>query len=98
MLQECPFRHTDTERWERHRYGYLEKLYLLTGPDCQAVVHPREIEDQLGLAGDEAAPVTEDLVRLGYLLLGEPEDRICISRKGIEYLQTHAWRRRSIRQ
>ena len=98
MLQECPFRDAEAERWERHRYDYLEKLYLLTGPHCEAVVDPRDVEEQLGLTMEEAAPVTDDLVRLGYLVLREPDHRICISSRGVEYLQTDAWRRRSIRE
>ncbi len=82
---------------ERRRYAVLEQLYLLTGENCEHAVSPREIETQLETSAATQLLEVEDLVRLGYMQHARGGGKICITEKGIRYLQQDAWRRRSVR-
>ena len=87
----------EQERRERLRYSYLERLYLLTGPECERAVTTPEVEENLGLPPALVASLTEDLTRLGYLRWDTSGMRICITSAGVEYMQRRAWRRRTVR-
>jgi hypothetical protein len=90
-------RDQDTERRERFRYRFLERLYLLTGADCKMVAYDWQIEQELGLAMGDVEYLVGELERLGYLKRFGGGSQMCISERGIEYLSRGAWRRRSIR-
>lgn len=87
-------RDTERERQERLRYNYLERLYLLTGADCEFVAYRWQVEEELG----ELEPVSEDLERLGYVCRFDDGAAMCITPRGVDYLRKGAWRRRSVRQ
>jgi Mn-dependent DtxR family transcriptional regulator len=89
-------RDEDRERREQRRYDFLERFYLLTGEECGAAIRASEIEGELGVPLDESVSMVQDLKRLGYVAFEGPT-RICITEKGIAYVQQGAWRRRSIR-
>ncbi|CAN5829999.1 hypothetical protein BH23GEM3_BH23GEM3_03430 [soil metagenome] len=100
MIYEPETRERDLEaEWrEQRRYALLERLYLLTGDDCSAVVYDRQMEAELGVPGEEAASLTDELIQLRYLAhIGEGQ-QVCITEKGLAFLQKGAWRRRSIRE
>ncbi len=99
MLQDIHRRRRDEEReaQERQRYELLERIYLLTGADCETGVYPWQMEEELGPGAAAAESVWEDLIRLGYLKREALDGPVCITPEGVEYLQTRAWRRRSIR-
>ncbi len=82
---------------ERHRYAVLEQLYLLTGEDCEHAVSPGEIETQMEMPAATQLPVVRDLVRMGYMQYAGSGGNICLTEKGVRYLQKDAWRRRSVR-
>lgn len=100
MLQEPETRERDLEaEWrEQRRYALLERLYLLTGDDCSTAISDWQMETELGVPREEAASLTNDLVQSKYMAFMGEGQRVCITEKGIEYLQTGAWRRRSIRE
>jgi Mn-dependent DtxR family transcriptional regulator len=89
-------RNFDEEAVEKHRYAFLESVYLLTGPDCENPVSPAELEIELGASPDTQQSVVHDLVRLGYLTQ-EDDGGLCLTARAVEFLQRDAWRRRSIR-
>jgi hypothetical protein len=99
MLQQArmPMRDGDTERRERLRYRFLERLYLLTGTHCETVVHKRDLEEELGLRMERVGTIAEELERLGYLQRFGGGSEMCITPCGVQYLSRGAWRRRSIR-
>jgi predicted transcriptional regulator len=90
-------RNAEQERREQRRYAFLERLYLLTGEDCEYAVSPDEIQAELEVSTTAHVPEVEDLVRLGHVRYAETEGQICITETGIEYLRQTAWRRRSVR-
>ncbi|HEV2132073.1 MAG TPA: hypothetical protein VGR27_13255 [Longimicrobiaceae bacterium] len=90
-------RDLEQESLEQRRYAFLEQLYLLTGENCEHAVSLGEVEAQLAISAAVRLPELEDLVRLGYVQDAGAGGKICITQKGIEYLQSDAWRRRSIR-
>jgi hypothetical protein len=87
----------EQERLEQLRYVFLAKLYLLTGSDCTYIVTPREMETLLETPAEAYLPLIEELVRLGYVRRAGRGGAVAITEKGIEYMQTGAWRRRSLR-
>jgi hypothetical protein len=87
-------RNRERERQERLCYDYLERLYALTGADCDYVAHRWQVEEELG----HLESVGEDLERLGYIRRFDDGARICLTRLGVDYLRNGAWRRHSIRQ
>lgn len=90
-------RDPEEEDWERRRYAFLEQLYLLTGDNCERGVSPGEVEVHLETSVAAHVREVEDLVRLGYVQHVGSGGEICITEKGIGYLQKDAWKRRSIR-
>ena len=87
----------EQERMEQRRYEVLAKLYLVTGADCANGITPQEMERQLDVSADAYLPIIEELARLGYLRHVGSGGAVAITEKGIQYMQTAAWRRRSIR-
>lgn len=97
---ECPTqggRDQEQVNRERRRYAFLEQLYLLTGENCERAISPREIETQMETPAAAHRSEVEDLVRRGYVQYAGRGGEICVTEKGIRYLQKDAWRRRSVR-
>jgi len=95
----APWRVRDTarEEHERRRYELLERIYLLTGTNCQRGVYVQEITEQFGGGSAADAALADDLVRLGLLRRLGQQPHLCITRRGVEFMQRRAWRRRSVR-
>lgn len=99
MREGAPLRLRDpeAERQERRRYQVLEWIYEITGEDCDAVVHASQLGEALGISREEAFRIVEHLAYHGYLRYVGAGPQVCITEKGLRYLQTNAWRRRSVR-
>lgn len=97
MLCHARARNEENERRERLRYELLERLYLLTGADPATVVSATAIEDELALPADAVAGLLDDLALLGYVAVHDDPPRIRLTPQAIAYLQTKAWRRRTVR-
>lgn len=89
-------RNLDDEAVQKHRYAFLESVYLLTGPDCRNRVRPTELEAELGASPESQRSVVHDLVSLGFLS-EQVDGALCLTPRAVDFLQRDAWRRRSIR-
>ena len=92
VLRERDF---ETERRERDRFVVLQHLYTIE-EECTGIP-VRRIADDLGLSQCTAEEIVEHLIAAGYLIWVDGSACICPSRHGREYIESLAWRRRSLR-
>lgn len=85
------------EERERRRYELLERVYLLTGTDCESGVYAQEVTEQFGGCSGTDAVLARELAQLGFLRSHDDDSHFCITRRGVAFMQQEAWRRRSIR-
>ena len=87
------------ETLERARYRILEFVYLHVGGNCSTPLAPMRIFDDLGYPADSGMQAIRFLVKEGFLdsTGSEYGQGICLTDKGIQYIQQNAWRRRSLR-
>lgn len=85
--------------WQQERLNFevLSWVYERTGAQCTAQVAVSEIGFALDLPYEELYRSIEFLRSRGYLTESVPSTRLCITRRGISYLELLAGRRRSIR-
>lgn len=84
-------------RREQARYRVLEWVYERTGVNCDVAVTGTEIGAALGLPYEDLYRVIHFLEDRGYLNYRGAGPRVCITPKGIRYLEVDAQNRRSIR-
>lgn len=84
-------------RREQVRYRVLEWVYDRTGVNCDVAVTGTQIGAALGLSYEELYRVIHFLEDRGYLDYRGAGPTVCITAKGIRYLEVEARNRRSIR-
>lgn len=84
-------------RREQLRYRVLEWVYEHTGADCSVAVTGTQVGAALMLSYEELYRVIHFLEDRGYLNYRGAGPRVCITERGIRYLQVEARNRRSIR-
>lgn len=84
-------------RREQLRYRVLAWVYEQTGTNCELPVTGTQIGAALGLPYEELYRVIHFLEDRGYLSYRGAGPRVCITEKGISYLEIDARKRRSIR-
>jgi hypothetical protein len=82
---------------ERLRYSILETVYHRAGGSCEQVVTGAEIGATLGLRYEDLFRVIHFLEHHGYLTYLGSGPRVCITDKGLRYIEEFAARRRSVR-
>jgi len=83
---------------ERLRYRVLEYVYIQTGERCERAVSLEQMVTQLGLSAKMAAQAVQYLVSR-CMLRDRPAHRheVCITPDGLDYIQTGAGMRRTVR-
>jgi predicted transcriptional regulator len=84
-------------RREQLRYSVLELVFQRTGSNCELSVTGSEIGAALELPYEELYRVVHYLENRGFLNYRGAGPRVCITTKGIRYLEELSGRRRSIR-
>lgn len=84
-------------RREQIRYQVLEWVYERTGVNCDVAVTGTEIGAGLGLPYEDLYRVIHYLEDRDYLHYRGAGPTVCITAKGIRYLEVEARNRRSIR-
>jgi hypothetical protein len=84
-------------RDERLRYQVLRFIYDRLGPDCLAVLTGPEISAALALTEDDVFRVVGWLTDRGYVRHYGARPSICLTQQGIDYLESSARRRQSLR-
>jgi DNA-binding IclR family transcriptional regulator len=84
-------------RDERLRYQVLRLVYDRVGPDCLAVLTGTEIGAALALNEEDVLRVVEWLAEHGYVRHYGSRPNVCLTERGIEYLESAARRRQSLR-
>lgn len=84
-------------RDERLRYQVLRFVYDRVGPDCLAVLTAPEIGGALALTDDDVLRVVSWLTDHGYVRHFGARPSVCLTERGIEYLESDARRRHSLR-
>lgn len=82
---------------EQLRYQVLHYVYEHAGQHCDVVVKGSEIGTALNLRYEELFRITHFLETRGYLAYLGAGPRVCLTAKGIEYMELLAGRRRTIR-
>jgi hypothetical protein len=82
---------------ERLRYRILKTVYDRAGAQCEKTVTGSEIGAALDLRYEDLFRVVHFLEHNGYLIYLGAGPRVCISGKGIGYIEKAAARRRSVR-
>jgi predicted transcriptional regulator len=82
---------------EQLRYRILERIYESSGAQCENPISGTQIGSSLDLRYEELFRTIHFLEHNGYLDYLDVGPRVCITRKGIRYIEEHAGRRRSIR-
>lgn len=86
-----------TWREERLRYRILHAVYGRAGIHCERTVTSSEIGAALDLRYEDLFRVLEFLRDQRYLEFLGPGPRVCITGRGIHYIEENAARRRSLR-
>lgn len=84
-------------RREQLRYQVLDWVYDRTGADCSLTVTGTQIGAGLGLSYEELYRIIHFLEDRGYLSYLGVGPRVCITEKGVRYLETESRKRKSIR-
>jgi hypothetical protein len=84
-------------REERLRYQVLRFVYDTVGPECEAIVNGAQIGTALALGFDELLRVVLWLDGHGYVHQLSGGSRLCLTPKGVAYLEESGGRRRSLR-
>jgi len=84
-------------REERLRYNILRVVYDLAGARCDKVVTGSEIGSLLDLRYEDLFRIIHFLENHAYLTYLGPGPRVCITDRGIRYIEQLALRRRSLR-
>lgn len=84
-------------RDERLRYQVLRYVYDRLGPDCVATLTGPEISAALALTDDDVLRVVGWLTDRGYIRHFGARPSICLTEQGIDYLESSARRRHSLR-
>lgn len=82
---------------EQLRYRILRAVYDQAGGDCVETVTATEIGAGLGLAHEDLFRSLNLLEQANFLFRVDDEPSVCVTPKGIRYLEKHAGRRRSVR-
>jgi hypothetical protein len=85
-------------REEALRYQVLRAVYDRAGAKCHTVVTGSQIGATLGLTFDDLFRLTYWLDVNEYITCIDLDSRICITEKGIQYMEHLAGRRRTIRE
>ena len=83
---------------EQMRYKVLDAVYGRAGAQCDREVTGTEIGAQLDLRYEDLFRLIHFLEYHGYLLYLGAGPRVCVTRKGVEYIEEVAGRRRSVRR
>jgi hypothetical protein len=100
ILQDMePGRRRDpaAELRERLRYRVLMEIYGRSGGRCETPVAGLLVGEALGLSREETFRTIHFLAHHGFLDYRGAGPRICITEKGIRFLERDAGRRRSVR-
>lgn len=87
----------DLVREEKLRYSILSFVYQRAGANCEVAVTGPEIGAELQLGLESLYSAITFLNRAGYLAEGGVGPRVCITPKGVEYMEVLAGRRKSVR-
>jgi hypothetical protein len=82
---------------EQLRYRVLHEIYRRAGHDCARTVTGTEIGAALDLRYEDLFRAIYFLSSHEYVQSQEAGPRVCITRSGIEYIETGAGRRRTVR-
>lgn len=82
---------------ERTRYRILDSVYRRAGGTCTESVAASAIADDLGIASDRLRRILAQLAEGGYLFAVGPGPLVCITPRGIRYIEKSAGRRKSLR-
>jgi hypothetical protein len=95
-----PASRTEQSEWREEvlRYRVLRAVYERAGAKCHAVVTGSQIGAALGLGFDDLFRLTYWLDVNEYITCIDLDSRICITEKGIHYMEALAGRRRTIRE
>ena len=86
------------ERWEeRLRYDVLRAAYDRAGADCARSVSAAEIGAGLDVRHEDLFRIVYVLDSRHYLRCVGPGPRVCITERGIRYIEEEAGRRRTLR-
>ena len=85
----------EAEHRERDSFIILQHLYTI-GEECSGLP-VRRIADDLGLAPAYTDTLVEHLITTGYLAWVPGAACVCPSSMGAQYIESLAWRRRSLR-
>ena len=83
---------------ERLRYEVLSTVYELSGAVCQRAVTGSQIGAALGLRYEDLFRAIQYLEQYGFLKYMDSGARMCITPKGLRYVEELAGRRRSLRE
>jgi predicted transcriptional regulator len=88
-----------TSEWseERLRYTVLRSIYERVGADCAATTTATQIGAELSIGYEELFRTISALVQHGYLFEVAEGPRVCITPRGIRYIEKAAGRRMTIR-
>lgn len=85
------------EQIERDAFRMLEHAYRVSGASSSVAVLGSRVADALRLERGYALGIIEHLVQEGYLTYDPQGPSISISTHGVLYVESAAWRRRSVR-
>ena len=85
------------EKRERVRFDILRNVYERCWSEGDAPVRALDIGLAMGLSREEIFRTVLDLTQRSYLSICAAGPQVCITEKGIAYVQKGAGRRRSIR-
>ena len=86
------------EKRERIRFDILRNVYERCWSESDAPVRALDVGLAMGLSREEIFRTVLDLTQRSYLSFCAAGPQVCITEKGIAYLQKGAGRRRSIRE
>jgi predicted transcriptional regulator len=90
---------TPTAEWseERLRYTVLQSIYRRVGTDCAATITASQIGAELSIGYEELFRTISALAQHGFLFEVAEGPRVCITPRGIRYIEKAAGRRMSVR-
>ncbi len=90
---------TPTSEWseERLRYTVLRSIYKRVGTDCAATTTATQVGAELSIGYEELFRTLSALVHHGYLFEVAEGPRVCITPRGIRYIEKAAGRRMTVR-
>ena len=96
MVTEQPQEHAEWVE-DQLRYRVLLSVYERAGAHCATSVLAEQVESDVNLPGDTLSDELALLEEWKYLFTVGPGPRICITPKGIRYIEQSAGRRKSLR-